>query len=408
MNGPVVQHAKNEHIAEAVIAGQSLATRRIAGLLSMAGGAQGSSVLTRAELDAAAAAIRAKANDLGTLPGQPQADVVSIADGYVGRYEGCDIYFTPEHGAHEIHGDIRAKYNALVGPPWLGLPITDETATPDGLGRFNHFDRSASIYWTAHTGPMLVRGAIRDIWAGMGWERGELGYPVADEHRLKTTAPVTDPVVLWSIFENGAILASRDGAKPVTRIAVPPDVLRLVVHRRFDKQIHESPENLGLYPQIETVRVSDWSYGFWQSDQRALLFRLHGFRDNGLASDTTFTVDLTLRLDFVPSDSLLEPDALTPYASLLHGSAFADGLGADEISQGLIDAIVKEFTEPVALGDPIATGAITAGSDANIDLVGIITSADGGLSVLLNPFMSSEKEAFIELVIKNAVDALTD
>ncbi|HEY6798557.1 MAG TPA: hypothetical protein VI248_28090 [Kineosporiaceae bacterium] len=59
--------------------------------------------------------------------------------------------------------------------------MTDELPTPDGRGRFNHFDGGASIYWTSRTGARLVKGAIRDEWARRGWERSALGYPVSDE-----------------------------------------------------------------------------------------------------------------------------------------------------------------------------------------------------------------------------------
>ncbi|WP_375336782.1 LGFP repeat-containing protein [Amycolatopsis sp. SID8362] len=60
-------------------------------------------------------------------------------------------------------------------------PVADEVGTPDGVGRFNHFSKSASIYWTPGTGAWSVHGAIRDRWAALGWERGRLGYPVSDE-----------------------------------------------------------------------------------------------------------------------------------------------------------------------------------------------------------------------------------
>lgn len=59
--------------------------------------------------------------------------------------------------------------------------MTNELGTPDGVGRFNHF-RGGSIYWTSGTGAREVRGAIRDRWSSMGWERSSLGYPVSDEY----------------------------------------------------------------------------------------------------------------------------------------------------------------------------------------------------------------------------------
>jgi uncharacterized protein with LGFP repeats len=58
--------------------------------------------------------------------------------------------------------------------------VSDELVTPDGVGRYNHFERG-SIYWTPKTGAYEVHGAIRDKWASLGWERGKLGYPTSDE-----------------------------------------------------------------------------------------------------------------------------------------------------------------------------------------------------------------------------------
>ncbi|MFP2924197.1 LGFP repeat-containing protein, partial [Pyxidicoccus sp. 3LG] len=69
----------------------------------------------------------------------------------------------------------------------LGYPITGETVTPDGVGRFNHFRKGTvegSIYWTPATGAHEVHGPIRARWAELGWERGSLGYPVTDEYAV--------------------------------------------------------------------------------------------------------------------------------------------------------------------------------------------------------------------------------
>jgi uncharacterized protein with LGFP repeats len=84
--------------------------------------------------------------------------------------------------AREVHGAIRAKYLALgAEASVLGYPTTDETGTPDGIGRFNHFE-GGSIYWTANTGAWEVHGLIRGFWAANGWERNpNLGYPISDE-----------------------------------------------------------------------------------------------------------------------------------------------------------------------------------------------------------------------------------
>jgi hypothetical protein len=90
--------------------------------------------------------------------------------------------FETSAGAFEVHGAIRDKYLALgAEASILGYPRTDETGTPDGVGRFNHF-QGGSIYWTPGTSAHEVHGLIRDRWASLGWERNpQLGYQVTDE-----------------------------------------------------------------------------------------------------------------------------------------------------------------------------------------------------------------------------------
>ena len=85
-------------------------------------------------------------------------------------------------GAFEVHGAIREKYLALgAEASILGYPTTNETTTPDGIGRYNHF-QGGSIYWTPSTWAHEVHGLIRDRWASLGWERNpQLGYPITDE-----------------------------------------------------------------------------------------------------------------------------------------------------------------------------------------------------------------------------------
>ncbi len=118
--------------------------------------------------------------------GYPTTDESGAPDG-VGRFNDFSysgsIYWTPSTGARSIHGLIRDKFLALGGPTsFLGYPVTDETGTPDGVGRFNYFSNNGSIYWTPGTGAWSIHGAILDKWASMGWERSVLGYPVTDEN----------------------------------------------------------------------------------------------------------------------------------------------------------------------------------------------------------------------------------
>ena len=119
--------------------------------------------------------------------------------GHFQHFQGGSIYWTPATCAWEINGLIHALW-ASMG--WersaLGYPLTDETMTPDGIGRYNHFQHG-SIYWTPLTGAHEVSGLIRDRWAALGWERSELGYPISDE------TDEVDGSGRFSLFEHGSI-----------------------------------------------------------------------------------------------------------------------------------------------------------------------------------------------------------
>ena len=102
--------------------------------------------------------------------------------GRYNHFQGGSIYWTERTGAQGVQGAIRSVWTSLGwenGP--LGYPVTSEQPTPDGRGRFNHF-QAGSVYWTETTGAAEVRGAIRDRWASLGWEQGRLGYPTSNEY----------------------------------------------------------------------------------------------------------------------------------------------------------------------------------------------------------------------------------
>lgn len=110
-------------------------------------------------------------------------NVAPDGTGHFRHYDGGSIYWHPSTGAYEVHGAIRDKWASLGWEtcPFLGYPTTDETGTPDGVGRFNHFQNGGSIYWTPSTGAWEVHGAIRRLWEQLGWETSPLGYPISDE-----------------------------------------------------------------------------------------------------------------------------------------------------------------------------------------------------------------------------------
>ena len=81
-------------------------------------------------------------------------------------------------------GAIEIAYKSFGGcGSFLGRPITNETTTPDQVGRYNVFEHG-SIYWTPDTGAHEVHGVIRDKWKETGWEAGSLGYPTSNEYAV--------------------------------------------------------------------------------------------------------------------------------------------------------------------------------------------------------------------------------
>ena len=132
------------------------------------------------------------------------------AGGLYRHYQAGSIYWSSATGAREVHGAVVQRWAGMGwerGP--LGYPTTDETGTPDGRGRFNHF-QNGSIYWSPSTGAQDVYGAIRSAWSASGWELGPLGYPTTGE----TAAP--DGVGRYNDFQKGSVYWSeRTGAHDV-------------------------------------------------------------------------------------------------------------------------------------------------------------------------------------------------
>ena len=105
--------------------------------------------------------------------GQPTTGELVVPD-RTGRYmhfAGGSIYWSRKSDAHEVHGDIRGKWADLGWErSFLGFPVTDETGTPDGVGRFNHF-QGGSIYWSRKPEPtrcMATFAPNGPAWVGSG------------------------------------------------------------------------------------------------------------------------------------------------------------------------------------------------------------------------------------------------
>ena len=318
----------------------------------------------------------------------------------------------PNKQAFEVHGDIRAKFDALGGAAGpLGLPLTDESPSPDGSGKFNHF-QGGSIYWSPRTGPFMVRGTVRDRWAASGWEMGPLGYPVQDQHRMILLGPL--PLVEWCRFENGLIAGDARGGLPVPMaLQTPAETLGrfpapalltyaqlgAVLGARLNDQFKTDPNNVALRPGIELTGISDWQYGFWSSISRSVGFRIRGFHDNGLAPDTNFVINIRLRFDLVWGSTLTEPVSKTLVAVLDHLDVGHDGGLAlaqvyASVEGGIIHAFFGPDASPHVPDHPeVPSGAIyvadvPTGADTrtgSIDILDVLITRDGSLQVLVNP-----------------------
>lgn len=125
------------------------------------------------------------------------------------NYQNGRAYYAAGYGVHEVHGNIYTLFTQLGGHSVVGIPTIDESSTPDGKGKFNHFNKMAnspeavaSIYWTVATGAHYVQGKIHVKWAGTNWEKGPLGYPITDEATAK------DGASKYNNFQQGTIYSS--------------------------------------------------------------------------------------------------------------------------------------------------------------------------------------------------------
>jgi uncharacterized protein with LGFP repeats len=145
--------------------------------------------------------------------GYPASDWTTTPNGaaqYV-HFQNASVYWSPATGARVLSGPVLEAW-ARTGfeNGRLGLPTTDVATVPNGTGRFAHF-QGGLVYWSQATGAHTVGGAIRDRWAGAGWEAGAMGYPVSDW----TTTP--GGAAQYVHFQHGSVYwSAATGARWLT------------------------------------------------------------------------------------------------------------------------------------------------------------------------------------------------
>lgn len=143
--------------------------------------------------------------------GYPTTDELVVKK--TGRYNEFRhgvIYWSPATAAHEVHGLILEHWSRIGRVSGVtGFPTSDELVTADRRGRRSEFEH-ASMYWSPQSGAHEVHGAIRAAWRG---DLGRWGYPITDEVPTDYGA-----VGAYNNFQHGEIhWSSRNGIESATR-----------------------------------------------------------------------------------------------------------------------------------------------------------------------------------------------
>jgi hypothetical protein len=180
--------------------------------------------------------------------------------------------FAPTSGGQS---PIESKYAALGGAGgFLGNPVTEELSTPDGSGRYRYYQGGA-IYWSPQTGAHEVHGDILSKWASLGWERSSLGYPTTDEDTTEFVwatppgQPTPPPVPAgragrYNDFQHGSIYWSLQTGAYVVSSSIPGQHFSPEAEAgRNDCKVHVTG---GLLAGLARIFSTVGTAGFWQYD----------------------------------------------------------------------------------------------------------------------------------------------
>jgi hypothetical protein len=337
--------------------------------------------------------IDAKAAALGAgFTGNAVSSCEAVRGGHRKRFQNADISYSPSTGAHEVHGDIRRKYGVRDGPDGaLALPVTDETAAPDGTGRYNHFSGNGSIYWHPRTGPMTVRGGIRARWAQTGWERGAYGYPTSDELNISQS-----PWQWYSDFQNGVIFFEGNGVvEPATAGLSGAQVLAAFAGAFRRRTADDARVDID---SVVVVGVSDTAYDFTRSGNRVVTYRVSGEIGSGhwYIPDPNFEVTIPVQFTASPQpDARRDVTLSARQAGVIgiHVDNFA-GIGIHDVANALHDKLAALFNRPIPLGSvPAAAG-----------LLSFKVMQDGGLTLYFRPDVAGRFAAGVAQTMLNNIE----
>lgn len=115
---------------------------------------------------------------------------INEVKGLMRRFEHGYIFWSPETGAREVHGDILTAYlnhnnayghwpydDAIKSDIFLGFPVSDEVTGAVARTRLSKFQNGA-VYWSSTTGAWLLPSKIYAKYLSLGGDKSFLGLPV--------------------------------------------------------------------------------------------------------------------------------------------------------------------------------------------------------------------------------------
>jgi uncharacterized protein YkwD len=125
--------------------------------------------------------------------------------GYAQSFAGGSIYWSAPTGAQVVRGALRDRWASMgYENSWLGYPTGAEFAVRDGFAqRF----QGGVVYWSPATGAQALGGALLDAYGATGWENGPLGFP--------TSTAASLPGGSYAHFQGGSLYSSGAGTHVV-------------------------------------------------------------------------------------------------------------------------------------------------------------------------------------------------
>jgi uncharacterized protein with LGFP repeats len=296
--------------------------------------------------------------------GYPTGDVSAVAGGTTMPFEGGTVYAADGAGsAFALSGEIDAAYAAADGVTGsLGYPTADLRTTPDGGGRYAHFQRG-SIYWTSSTGARTVAGPVKDRWAATGWERG-LGYPTSNV----TSTP--DRAGEFAHFQRGSIYwtpstGARVVSGPVRNAWAAAGWEHGPGYPTTD--VTRTPDRIGEYAHFQRASI------YWTPSTGARLV-------SGPVKDRWAASGWERGLGY-PTTSVAEtPDGVGSFAHFQRGSVYwTSGTGAHTVTGAARTAWANSGWERGPLGYPTSEPyRVTGGTRQDFQRGWITTSSSTG------------------------------